>query len=213
MLNFPVLKRKVLNKGALFISLFKLRPLLADIKRGSIIIDCGANIGDITAQFTKTGAKVYSFEPDPLAFGHLQKRFEDKENISLFQQAVWIEDTQIPFYFHKDRKAEEMELTVSSSIVDNKNNINDAQKIMIEAIDLVAFIESLDAPVALLKIDIEGAEIELLHKIIASEIYKKINLAVVETHESKIPGHIEKVAKIKQLLKEKNIDNIKLNWI
>ncbi len=213
MFNFPVLKRKILNNGALLISLFKLRPLLAKIGPGSVVIDCGANIGDITAQFAKTGATVHSFEPDPLAFGRLTKRFSDTENITLHNKAVWIEDTEIPFYFHKDRTEADVELTVSSSVIGDKVNVSETQKVMVQAVDLTAFIEKMNSRVALLKVDIEGAEIELLHKIIESGIYQKIDLAVVETHETKIPGHKEKVAEIKQILAEKGIENIKLNWI
>jgi hypothetical protein len=84
---------------------------------------------------------------------------------------------------------------------------------MVEAIDLVAFINDLDAKIALIKIDVEGAEIEILKHILAQETYKKFELAVVETHETKIPGHVEEVANIKAILEEKGVDNVKLNWI
>jgi len=61
--------------------------------------------------------------------------------------------------------------------------------------------------------DIEGAEIEVIQHIIKQETYKKVDLVLVETHENKIPGHDEKVKRLKQLLTSKNIQNIKLNWI
>jgi FkbM family methyltransferase len=213
MINFPLLKRKILNNGALLISLLKLRPLLAIIGEGSIVIDCGANVGDITNQFAKTGATVYSFEPDPAAFARLEKRFKDLPNVILHQKAVWIENTQIPFFFHEARSGNELELTVSSSVISNKSNVSNTNKVMVEAIDLVAFIDNLKAQVALIKIDVEGAEIEILKQILEKETYKKFDLAVVETHETKIPGHVEEVAKINAILKEKGVENIKLNWI
>jgi FkbM family methyltransferase len=213
MLNFPLLKRKILNNGALVISLLKLRPLLAKIGEGSIVIDCGANVGDITNQFAKTGATVYSFEPDPAAFARLEKRFKDFPNVILHQKAVWIENTEIPFYFHESRSEDELELTVSSSVISNKSNVSESNKVMVEAIDLVAFINDLDAKIALIKIDVEGAEIEILKHILAQETYKKFELAVVETHETKIPGHVEEVANIKAILEEKGVENVKLNWI
>ena len=213
MINFPLLKRKILNNGALVISLLKLRPLLAKIEEGSIVIDCGANVGDITNQFAKKGATVYSFEPDPAAFARLEKRFKDFPNVILHQKAVWIENTQIPFFFHESRSENELELTVSSSIISNKSNVSESNKVMVKAIDLVAFIDNLDAQVALIKIDVEGAEIEILKHILEKETYKKFDLALVETHETKISGHVEEVAKIKAILEEKGVDNVKLNWI
>jgi len=213
MISFPLLKRKILNNGALFISLLKLRPLLSKIGKDSIVIDCGANVGDITNQFAKTGATVYSFEPDPAAYAKLEKRFKDSPNVILHQKAVWIEETQIPFFFHEARTENELELTVSSSLISNKSNVSNTNKVMVDTIDLVAFIENLDKRITLIKIDVEGAEIEILKHILEKEVYKKFDLAVVETHETKIPGHVEEVAKIKVMLEKKGIENIKLNWI
>ena len=213
MLNFPLLKRKILNNGALVISLLKLRPLLAKIGEGSIVIDCGANVGDITNQFAKTGATVHSFEPDPAAFARLEKRFKDVSNVILHQKAAWIEDTQIPFFFHEARSENELELTVSSSVIGNKSNVSNTNKVMVDAIDLVAFIENLNTQIALIKIDVEGAEIEILKHILEKETYKKFDLAVVETHETKIPGHVEEVAQIKVMMQERGVENVRLNWI
>jgi hypothetical protein len=35
----------------------------------------------------------------------------------------------------------------------------------------------------------------------------------VETHEKKIPGQSEEIRKIKVVMQEKNVRNIKLNWL
>ena len=79
--------------------------------------------------------------------------------------------------------------------------------------DLCRYIDSLGREVDILKMDIEGEEIAVLNKMISEETYKKVGLILVETHETKIPGHKEKVASLKQLIQEKRINNIKLNWI
>lgn len=207
------LKRKVLNQGALWISLFKLRPLLRNINSDSIVIDCGANVGDITAQFAKTGATVYSFEPDPTAFTILKRRFEHSPNVHLFNQAVWVENTKLSLFFHADRQGGQKEFTVSSSVYDNKVNVDASNKTETQAIDLAEFIHQLGKKVSLIKIDVEGAEIDILKDFIKKETYKKFDLAVVETHETKIPGHVEEVKNLERVFAEKDIRNIKLNWI
>ena len=212
-MNLSLLKRKILNRGAYYISLWKLRPLLANLNEQSLVLDCGANIGEISQQFLNTGAEVIAFEPDPTAFALLEKRFSGKQGIQLINKAVWTEDTRLTFYLHEDRKEDLAELTVSSSVYANKKNVSQEYKLEVEALDLIDFIEKLDRRVSLIKIDIEGAETDILFKMIEAETYKKFDLAVVETHESKIPGQDKEIEKIRALFEDKGIDNIKLNWI
>src|SRR5215471_19231611 len=45
------------------------------VNPGDVIIDCGANIGDVTSLFARAGATVYAFEPNPLCFSILSRRF------------------------------------------------------------------------------------------------------------------------------------------
>src|ERR1700692_1145388 len=58
------------------------------VNPGSLIIDCGANIGDITSTFARTGAEVYAFEPNPVCFSILSKRFSASPNIKCFNRGV-----------------------------------------------------------------------------------------------------------------------------
>ena len=73
-----------------FISIFKrltsgykspklFKELIKDLNRDSIVLDIGANIGIYTKLMAKTGAKVYSYEPNPFAFERL------KENCKSFK--------------------------------------------------------------------------------------------------------------------------------
>jgi hypothetical protein len=61
--------------------------------------------------------------------------------------------------------------------------------------------------------DIEGAEIEILQRLIAEKLYQRIELILVETHETKIPEQVEPLKAIKKTLQDQQIHNIKLNWI
>ncbi len=209
-----LLKRKTLNRGAYWISFFRLRAILKDITASSIVIDCGANQGDIALLFAKKKAKVFAFEPDPKAYAILEKRCEKFPNIQCFKKGVSIKNTTSKMFLHKERlKNDHHAYTVGSSIVSEKINVDNTHFIEVELIDLAAYIHSFPQKIDVLKMDIEGAEIEILEKFLAEKTYEKIKLMLVETHENKIPGHLEKIEKIKKELQEKNIQHIKLNWI
>ena len=209
-----LIKRKVLNKVAFCISFVKLIPILRRVNESSLIIDCGANIGDISALFLNKNASVIAFEPDPLAFNLLQKRFEGNKKMECINKAVDHRSGRARFYFHTSRhQNNNSAYTVSSSLIQDKININSDNSIEIETVDLDSFICKLIKPVDILKMDVEGAEINILKKLIQNETYKEIGLILVETHENKIPDHKEKVEELKAIIRKLNIENIKLNWI
>lgn len=207
------IKRKVLNRGAYWISYLKLIPILKKDLRDTVILDCGANRGEISELFARTGAEVYAFEPDPVAFSLLKVRFRGNQNIHCIQKAVWVETGSVELYLHPGQDGTNSDFTVSSSIVKEKENVSDQHKIEVEAIDLIAFIKNLDKKISILKMDIEGAEIEILEKLIAEKLYKDIGLILVETHSSKISSQIEPLKTIQQKIISQQITNIKLNWI
>lgn len=208
------IKRKLLNRSAYFTSYVKLLPILKNIDQSSLYVDCGANIGDISALFLSRGAKVIAFEPDLLAFSRLQKRFSEGQRIDLINKAVADSDGKAMFYYHKERlKSEGVEFTVSSSLLREKINVDGEHGIEVEIVDLCKYIDDLGRKVDILKMDIEGEEIAVLNKMIAQNTYNKVGLILVETHETKIPGHREKVAALKRRIHEEGITNIKLNWI
>jgi len=171
-------------------------------------------VGDISALFLDKKASVIAFEPDPVAFGMLQKRFVGNPKMEIINKAVSHQAGIAKLFFHNDQSQHQNSaFTVSSSIVEDKLNINTENAVEVETVDLDGFISTMDRKVDILKMDVEGAEIDILHRLIENETYRKVGLILVETHETKIPGHQQKVADLKNLLQEKNIQNIKLNWI
>jgi FkbM family methyltransferase len=183
------------------------------IHKHKVCIDCGANVGNITDQMASCGAIVYAFEPNPYAFKFLQKRFEGKQNVHLFNNGVWDKKTKMRLYLHENSDQDEVMWSTGSSILDYKGNILKNKFVDIEVIDLVEFIKSLNKKIYILKIDIEGAECELLEKIIKTRIYKKIKKIFVETHDHKIPELKDRTDAIRDLIKKLKIKNINLDWI
>lgn len=186
---------------------------LSALKPGSIAVDCGANIGDISLKLAKTGAQVYAFEPNPFAYNQLLAKVENYPNVICLKKGVWDKNTVTRLYFHNQAAGDEAFWSFGSSIVQTKGNVDKGRYVDVEIIDLTEFLENLDQNIDLLKIDIEGAECELLEKFIEKGLYKKVAVTLVETHDSKIAGQKIKTDKIRRLIKEKEIGNINLSWL
>ncbi|MCC5930286.1 MAG: FkbM family methyltransferase [Cyclobacteriaceae bacterium] len=211
---FSELKRVILNKGAYFISRVKLQKILKKVDNNTLFVDCGANKGDISDLFLNHGAKVIAFEPDPLAYRHFKKRFSICDRIKIIGKAVSDEDGTANIYLHKHRKRrKKLSFTVASSLLKDKKNVDAENKVEVETIDLSSFIKESKQDIDIIKLDVEGAEIDILNKIIDEKTYNKVGLFLVETHEKKIPGHDQMVADLKKRIEVQQIDNIKLNWI
>ena len=179
---------------------------------GAIAIDCGANVGDITAMMARRGATVHAFEPNPHAFAVLQKRFEGNPQVHCHNQGVWNKQDSLQLFLHREATAGQGEWSVGSSLLSFKGNVDANHAVKVDLIDLAAFIQSLGQPVALLKIDIEGAECEVLEQFLAADLHERVALTVVETHDHKIPELKNRTDAIRREIKARGINNIRLNW-
>lgn len=180
---------------------------------GDIVIDCGANIGKYTNMFASLGAEVFAFEPDPNAFSVLKKTTDSKDNIHIYQKAVGTKEDNLRLYFHKENKNNPIEYSQGSSLLDYKGNVDKDNFVDVEVIDLGGFIDSLSKPVKIIKIDIEGAEVDLLNNLLNRNIIQNIPYVFVETHDNKIPELREEMNKIRKIISENNLNNIRLDWI
>ena len=149
----------------------------------------------------------------PFAFALLKKRFDGAPNVTCFNKGVWVRDETLQMYLHVRSEEDEIKWSTGSSILPFKGNVSPDRCLRIEVIDLAGFIRSLKHKVALLKIDIEGAECEVLERFIEEKLHKEVDLTLVETHEKKIPELKGKMEKIRQMIADRRIRNIKLNWI
>ena len=64
----------------------------------------------------------------------------------------------------------------------------------------------------LIKLDIEGAEFDVIHQLIDKKMCSSFNYMVCETHERLFSDGEEKITALKKRLKEQNINNIFLDW-
>lgn len=212
-MTLALLKRTILNKLALWLCYLKLIPILKELNNDSLVIDCGANIGNITNKFAATGATVFAFEPDPIAFAVLSSRFAATSNVHLFQKGVWDKNETVTLYHHKNQTKNELAFTVGSSIKSDKINVTATKTSTIEVVDLIEFMQSLNKKITVIKLDVEGAETEILEKIITTKTYLLFDNLYTETHETKIPGQRQNILELRKKIKEEGIKNIHLNWL
>ena len=160
--------------------------VLTETGVGDLCIDLGANIGTVTRRMAETGAKVISFEPDPGAWSVLKKNTEWLPNVRLINKAVGHEADTLTLYRSDKWSAYEPGAhTESSSLIPTTGA---SQAITVDVVDIIAFIEDLDRDIRIIKMDIEGAEWEILTRLIEHPVLNRIDCIFVETHERTDPA-------------------------
>jgi len=188
-----------------------LRAGLKSLRPGAIAIDCGANVGHYTAYMAARRARVYAFEPNPHAFAILRRRFARAANVECREQAVAARDGTARLYLHARSEEDEVLWSVGSSLVASKGNVAE-RFVDVETIDLDAFIAGLHRPVSLLKLDVEGAEIAILARLLDSGRLAEIEHVLVEMHDTRIPALAEDGAALRTRLAAAGLENVRLDW-
>ena len=119
---------------------------------GETFLDIGANIGRYSIRLSSRFRNVHAFEPTPCTFLMLKHNVEanEIENITLHQVAAWNTDTKLTFHLKNNPGGN------SATMLENSIGT-----LTVEAEKLDNYIESL-GKVDLVKIDVEGAEREVL---------------------------------------------------
>ncbi|MFK7751060.1 MAG: FkbM family methyltransferase [Sedimentitalea sp.] len=158
--------------------------VLADTMAGDLCLDLGANVGEFTRRMAQTGADVISFEPDPGAFSVLEKTVHGLSNVTLVAKAAGHQNDTLMLHRSDKWSAENpAERTKSSSLVNPGKSADNTNAVMVEVVDIIAFIETLDRDIRIIKMDIEGAEWAIMNRLIDHPVLDRIDCIFVETHE------------------------------
>jgi FkbM family methyltransferase len=154
------------------------------LKPGDILIDIGANFGLHTlyaAKLLRNEGRVFAFEPVASNLNLLEKHIALNglnESITVVSKAVSnSQETSLSFYLPSE------EMTVTASFNRTGENL---LKIEVENTRLDDYWESVNLPIKLIKIDVEGAELEVLRG--AEKVLKKWHpILVMEVHGFALP--------------------------
>lgn len=137
---------------------------------GGTVIDAGAHVGLFSLIAAQHAERVVSLEPDPLNFRvlDLNRRLNEAHNVTALECALWKEDGEVPF---------------RPSWHTTGGSVRRDGKATVAARGLDGLVEE-HGPVDLLKLDVEGAEAEVLP---AARRLGGVRRIVAELHLSR-PG-------------------------
>jgi FkbM family methyltransferase len=152
-----------------------------------VILDCGANIGVGVAYLKRQcpNAVIYAFEPDEGAFRCLNENVKRNHfsDVHLYQKAVWINNRELDFY---------ADGSWGGGLFPKKGQASSSVSSRVTAADISDF---LDQPIEFLKMDIEGAETEVIRHA-SAKIIKNVKRFFFEWHSMK--GKSQLLGKILQ---------------
>jgi FkbM family methyltransferase len=149
-----------------------LRRLIGAVHEGDTFFDVGANIGTVTIPVAMTGAECLAFEPAPANAARLAENAElnGLGNVTVIEAAMWSEGGTVAL------RVDGAEGAGTSRVVDGGGTIE------VPAATLDAFAGGGAAAPDLLKIDVEGAELEVLRGAEATLGAGRVREVFVETH-------------------------------
>lgn len=183
------------------------------LQPGSLCIDCGANVGDVTQLMLFHKCKVVAFEPCSAAFAVLSDRFAGIEDVRCIHKGVFDENTQLPLYSPKGVEEDELRSSVSSTLYADKTDTDNDRYELIDLVDIKNVIDELEMPVALMKIDIEGAEYRVLNRLLETGCIHSIGCILVEEHFEKVPSLLVERTEVIEKFRVNKIENVWLNWM
>jgi len=144
------------------------------MKNGDIVVDLGANVGVFSVLASRIAKRVYAYEPVDENYACLEKNVKQNNigNLVPVKKAVY-------------NKEGEMEINISKFSIGNSLFSNDTmvgtQKVKTATLESIMRENCLDR-IDFLKMDIEGAEYEVLYST-PDDVFNKIERITMEYHE------------------------------
>ena len=172
-----------------------------------VFVDCGAHAGVFSDVALACGGICYAFEPNKYLYAFLRDLYKGNEKLILSNQAVSNKNGKTTFYTYASN-------AVSDGAGIMRNNLGVGYEV--EMLDFCEFLKDIiqkHHKISLIKIDIEGAEFDVLDSLIEQKLYENVEYIMVETHERFFENPKEKIENLKEKIAKNNIQNIFLDWI
>lgn len=178
-------------------------------KNPSVCIDCGGHVGVFADIALHCGAITHIFEPNIYLFEFLKNKYANNHNVFLHNKAVSNRAYRTSFLIDSGGI-----LSQGNRIVKTDEKVQESYEV--EVIDLSRFISEDILPnnkIAFLKLDVEGAEFDIMESLLAKGLHEKIDYIACETHERFFKDSEAKISRLKEQIASVNAKNIFLDWI
>lgn len=170
----------------------------------NVFLDCGFYKGDVIRDYKKAGTiddtwKIYVFEPLPLK--NTQEIINGFElDIEFIRKALWTKNGRVGFWLSNYGNA---------SHIDGTTDVARDKMVTCNCIDFSAFVASLPKDAYIIcSMDIEGAEFEILEKMLLEDTARRIGVLDIEFHHRFMKQYEDKDAK--SLVKRLKAEGIKI---
>ena len=183
------------------------------LSKDDLVIDIGANIGQVSECLALRNLKVISFEPNREAFAALKKVSNLYHNIKIYNLAAGTQNRNTKLYLHNKTKSSKIDLSQASSMLSDKPNVSSELFEEIKEIDFAEFLKSIKTPISLIKIDIEGFEIKLINYLLDEKALDNVKQIYLETHEKKFKKLLQGTDMLKKrIIEEGYQDKFFFDW-
>ncbi|QMU59700.1 MAG: FkbM family methyltransferase [Boseongicola sp.] len=182
------------------------------LKPGDICLDLGANVGKFSTLLAEKGAEIHAFEPDPYAYKILCSNVNKFKNVIPHNKAVGASGGTLKLFRHKDfdKNPEHYSVATTVALGNVRTDIHEYGEV--EVVDFFELIESFGKPLQLVKMDIEGAEWDILDRLFEANSWDNLRALYVETHEHLDTNRIDDVLRFRKLADSVRTCDINLHW-
>lgn len=171
---------------------------LRRLNKSHLVLDVGANVGLVSECIARKGAKVIAFEPNPYARSALEKVATRFNNIEVRPTAAGIKNQKVKLYLHDDFDPGGEDVSQASSLLIDKPNVSKDMFEEVYEIDFAEYLRTVNRPIELIKIDIEGYEVTLINHLLDQKVLDQVNKIYLETHEKKFPELVSPTEALKK---------------
>lgn len=168
-----------------------------ELKPNSIIFDVGGYEGNFTDRLLHKNPKsfFYIFEPIYKYYKSIKNKFENVDNVFVFPFGLSNEDKTIPLELNFDRTSHDIVLDLDNQY--ELSNLKSISNFIIEK-----KIEQID----LLKLNVEGAEYEILDNLISNNLLGKVKTLLIQFHLNQSVDYLKYKILKNKILKTHNCE-------
>ena len=181
-----------------------------------LFIDGGCHNGVFSDVALACGGTCYAFEPNIYLCAFLQNLYKDNPHFILRSQAISNKNQKTIFYNTTDDAISQMGSIVEFDTSSKYAEVQGYPGYEVQMIDFCEFLRMIldkHGKIHFIKLDIEGAEFDVLDALIEQNLHKNVEYIMVETHERFFKNPQKKLENLHAKIAKKNISNIYLDWI